>query len=241
MVTAFPVKITTSGCVSLDDAYQCGNEININAHPADPDIANLQQRSQQEGIVLKQTTPGAGTLAGYDYVAAFKDASIVASGFSLTPDALESFSFTSIGPGVIALQGSGIPGLHASRLIIQTGSGPFSGAFAVLAAQGVFGVVSAGSLLLRQSGADGVVLLENAGDGQGKGGQVKINAFAGSGQLQYRMGPHGHEAWNWKPSYSLFGGPSNDGFFPIPHSGQIVNMIVDILERYGLVPVDPEC
>lgn len=55
-------------------------------------------------------------------------------------------------------------------------------------------------------------------------GDILLSAWAGSGQLRYQFGPH--QAWHWKPSYASTGGPANDGFFPMPHSGQIVQMIL---------------
>lgn len=54
-------------------------------------------------------------------------------------------------------------------------------------------------------------------------GQNSFNAFAGSGKLEYRFGPH--ESWHIKQSHSSTGGPANDGFWPIPHSGQIRAMV----------------
>lgn len=55
-------------------------------------------------------------------------------------------------------------------------------------------------------------------------GTISLKPFDGSGQLEYRMGPH--QAWHWKPTYGGTGGPAGDGFQPIPHSGQINQMIL---------------
>lgn len=42
---------------------------------------------------------------------------------------------------------------------------------------------------------------------------------------KYKTGAH--EAWHWMPSYEPgTGGPAGDGFFPMPHSGQINQMIL---------------
>ena len=70
------------------------------------------------------------------------------------------------------------------------------------------------------------------------GGQIALNAFASSGRLQFRFGPH--QGWAAKLTHSSVGGPANDGFWPIPHSGQISQMIaqatpggtVDLQEAY---------
>jgi len=56
-------------------------------------------------------------------------------------------------------------------------------------------------------------------------GNILSSVFAGSGQLRYKFGPH--EAWSWKPSYGGTGGPESDGFYPLPHSGQILQMILE--------------
>ena len=57
-------------------------------------------------------------------------------------------------------------------------------------------------------------------------GQILLYAFGGSGRLEYRSGPH--HAWHVRNSYSSTDGPLNDGFWPIPHSGQIAQMIVTV-------------
>jgi hypothetical protein len=52
-----------------------------------------------------------------------------------------------------------------------------------------------------------------------------VEPFNASGALQYKFGPH--QAWSWKPSYGGTGGPEGDGYFPLPHSGQILQMILE--------------
>lgn len=61
------------------------------------------------------------------------------------------------------------------------------------------------------------------GVGVGLGGQIEFNAFASSGRLQYRFGPD--QGWYAKLTHAANGGPFNDGFWPVPHSGQIAEMI----------------
>src|SRR6185503_9099027 len=60
--------------------------------------------------------------------------------------------------------------------------------------------------------------------GAGTGGQISVRPFGGSGRLEYRFGPH--QAWAERLTHASVGGPANDGFWPIPHSGQILEQIV---------------
>ncbi|MCV0439807.1 MAG: hypothetical protein K5880_14360 [Hydrogenophaga sp.] len=55
---------------------------------------------------------------------------------------------------------------------------------------------------------------------------VQLSAFDGSGQLRYKFGPY--QAWHVNPSTNGdTEGPLGDGFFPMPHSGQILQMILE--------------
>lgn len=54
-------------------------------------------------------------------------------------------------------------------------------------------------------------------------GQMHLAAFGGSGQLEYRLGPY--EGWAAKTSTPPGGSPAGDGFWPIPHSGNVLNDI----------------
>jgi hypothetical protein len=62
-----------------------------------------------------------------------------------------------------------------------------------------------------------------AGVANNAGGQISLDAFNGSGQLEYRFGPH--ESWYMKQTHSSTSGPFGDGFNPIVASGAIVQMI----------------
>lgn len=53
--------------------------------------------------------------------------------------------------------------------------------------------------------------------------QFDVSAFNLSGLFQYRFGPH--QSWAIKTSHASTGGPSNDGFWPIAHSGNVNQMI----------------
>lgn len=57
-----------------------------------------------------------------------------------------------------------------------------------------------------------------------KEGQLTLNPWGGSGQLRYEFGPY--EAWHTSPS-------TTSDFFPIPHSGQIVQMIAELAPGGG--------
>lgn len=50
-----------------------------------------------------------------------------------------------------------------------------------------------------------------------------LSAFQASGRLNYRFGPH--QSWHMKTSHSSTGGPANDGYWPIAHSGNVAQMI----------------
>lgn len=61
--------------------------------------------------------------------------------------------------------------------------------------------------------------------------QVQLTAF-NSGILEYRFGPH--QAWYEKLTHSSTGGPFNDGYWPIAHSGQVAAMIGSSSGQGGL-------
>lgn len=209
--------------VSLQEAYDRGNEIDQTHRPAPSYLATASFFSQHDPVVVGHTDPGAGNTAGYEHLTALRDASIVASGFSLTPNLVNTFAFTAILPGNITMQGSGTPISHPPTLSLTCGNTAFP--ISVITASGILVVNASLGLIFNQDGT-GDILFNNIGDGKGLGGQIRIEAFSGSGNLQYRLGGiGGHEAWHWKPSYAVGGGPNNDGYFPIPHSGQILNMI----------------
>jgi hypothetical protein len=52
---------------------------------------------------------------------------------------------------------------------------------------------------------------------------VMLEAFNHSGVLSYRFGRH--QSWYIKTTHSNTGGPYNDGFWPIAHSGNVAQMI----------------
>jgi hypothetical protein len=64
-------------------------------------------------------------------------------------------------------------------------------------------------------------------------GDILLSAWAASGQMLYRFGPH--QSWHIKQSHSSTGGPANDGFWPIAHSGQVAAMIATSSGNMGNV------
>lgn len=210
----------------LNDAYQGGNRITQNATAAGPDSLSSNFFVDYVPALIRQTIPGGGK---DDLPAEQQDiaaASIVASGFSLTPNLLRTFAYAALGPGYIALQGSGTvasPQLAGRLLLGASNNGAFGASTAIISS-GVMFVTSNGDTIWTQQGGGDLLFL-----GQGNsGGQIKLQPFGGSGRLEYRLGGvGGHQAWHWKPSYAIAGGPNNDGFFPLPHSGQIVQMILE--------------
>ena len=59
----------------------------------------------------------------------------------------------------------------------------------------------------------------SAGIGVDEPGQIALSSWGGSGKLDYRFGPF--EAWHVSPSHTA-------DFFPVAHSGQVVQMIEEI-------------
>lgn len=213
----------------LQAAYDNGNEIDQEAHAPHAHLAAANFFVEHDAVVVKQTTPGAGLPDTHDIHNGFHDASIVASGFTLTPNLLSTFAHTSIGPGYFTMQGSGTVAApeRAGSIAISASNSSVLGATVGMVVSGLFVINSDGGTFWNQTGSGPIVFLNN-GDFKGNGGQIQFQPFAGSGQLEYRLGgTGGHEAWHWSPSYDFSGGPNADGFHPIPNSGQIGQMILN--------------
>jgi len=54
-------------------------------------------------------------------------------------------------------------------------------------------------------------------------GSATLQAFSNSGVLLYQFGPY--QSWYMKTSHASTGGPFNDGYWPIAHSGNVSQMI----------------
>lgn len=86
-----------------------------------------------------------------------------------------------------------------------------------------------GDLVLFASGdlglvGDSIGMIADLGDaGLAAEGNINISAFGNSGVLNYQFGPH--QSWYIKQSHTSTGGPFNNGYWPIPHSGQIRAMV----------------
>jgi hypothetical protein len=210
------------GVTDLDEAYDGGNEIDQHSETS-IFSADSSFETKQIPVVIKQVTPGGGSIPGHTDVLGLEDAAIVASGFTLTPNVRNSYAYTAIGPGFFSLQASGTAtGTRPPSFILESLN------FGTLAsASGLFLFNAENSLIFNNNGGfNSNIIFNGVGNGKGEGGQIKFQPFNSSGTLEYRFGPH--EAWYWRPSYSpLTDGPQGDGYHPIPHSGQIVQMILE--------------
>lgn len=139
---------------------------------------------------------------------------VAVSGSTWTPVNINTFSFAKLSSYGLYLQSSGTPTDAPYQAYLRTTPG---GANLFL-----LGKNESDTSISAQSGIGISVQQGNislsAGEANGAKGQLSLSAFAGSGQLEYRFGPY--QAWHWKPSYSSI-------FHPIPHSGQIRQMILE--------------
>lgn len=62
-------------------------------------------------------------------------------------------------------------------------------------------------------------------------GDILLSAWASSGQLKYNFGQH--QSWYIKTSHASTGGPFNDGFWPIAHSGNISQLLNQVVLGVG--------
>jgi hypothetical protein len=180
---------------TLQDAYDNGNEINV---------------SLNKPILLKSPNPGAGTVGGHTLPQALKDAVIIASGFA-TSEPLSPLSI--IGPGYMTMRGSGVGG---GEFYLETLKAPLIGQATLATANGKMILSALGNqFLLSQGNGESAIDMT--------GGQITLKPHLGSGQLNYQFGPH--ESWHTKSLNDPNGGPYGNGLWPIPHSGQIQDMI----------------
>lgn len=183
---------------SLQESYDGGNEIQAG-----------------QPVVIK-VIPGLGSIAGHDAQQALKDALLVASGVSQT-QGLEPY--TAIGPGFIALHGSGVGG---GSMAMESLKAPLIGQATLMTVDGKLIVFANGSqILISQNNTEALISLDN--------GSISLQAFNGQGQLEYRLGPY--ESWQVKNINRPTAGPLGDGWLPIPNSGQIEQMINEAVIR----------
>ena len=231
--------------VTLQAAYDSGEDVTL-------DTANGD--SEYVPILLRETVPGLpGTEGIFSDIS--ENAALVASGHTLTPNNPYTYNLAQLGSNGLVLRGSGSVSQHPAQFSIgfQEGlSSPLLGrtdqpgllSTGELTMRGVSGIAmrtTDGNVLIDTStsfffvttglgdvilAADGNVnntagtdVRLNAGIANLAGGQINLRTFAGSGQLEYRFGPN--EAWHVSPSHT-------SDFFPIAHSGQVVQMIEEI-------------
>jgi len=191
------------GAQSLQAAYNGGSEIIIGQHG-----------NYFDGVVVREpTTPN--QFDGH-HTALIEPAS-VSAGISVSGGALPNpligiagtyrlSSLSSLSSQYLHIRSSGSASLNSSAVLFGFDQKDFGPSIGVLLSSGTFHV---------RTHTGDIQLYANA--------TVKLQPFNGSGELEYRMGPY--QAWHWKPTYGGTGGPAGDGFQPIPHSGQIANMI----------------
>jgi len=212
------------GTVDLQEAHDNGNRIQV---PSRPTAYGAGSR----GVL---TTEAPGTAEFFDTSIPFNlfdpasqvesNYVIGVSGYTTTPDDPSSYAFTSIRPEGIYIRPSGDPTSFANvtpALYIGTTSINAAAAF----------INTSGFLFL--NGGVGMSLTSTRNitlDSQGNNdgfvsnttitsslGSTVLNAFAQSGRLEYRFGPH--EAWHTKV------GAGSNVLVPIPHSGHVQQMI----------------
>lgn len=221
-ITYGPIALLDN--VTLDVAYGGGNEINQNPRTLSAAAAASFIGIGQDPVVLKQTRGGGNINGLLTREQSLESASIVASGFSLTPDLRDTFAFTSITPGNLYMQASGTALESPSYLSIALGNvGSIVDDLAILATDAAFQFGARGILFSTEDGDGDIILSGEGTDGLGVGGQIALRSFANSGQFEYRFGPH--QSWYMKTTNANSGGPFNDGFHPLVASGQIVQMI----------------
>lgn len=214
--------------VDLQTAYDGGNEIGNATRPSLP--GTVAGQISQLPIVAKVVTPGGGLQSGGSELDRASAALIIASGYTTTPNLRNTYHETGIGPGYIYIQGSGLASAKPGHFAIAAGGGGGLGNdFINMTTSGTFICNAVGSLTFTLTenpvGVFGDMTFSNLGAPNFKGGQIKFKPFNGSGQLEYRFGPY--ESWHQSNS-------SSSEFFPIPHSGHILQMI---LENAGGGPV----
>jgi len=206
----------------LQTAYNGGNNVTLRCFPTPSFLVGSLFKTSHDGVVLGTRTPGAGMPSDGSELQQQASAHIIASGFTLTPNLRNTYQQTGIGPGFLYIQGSGTPSFKPPYFSVLTASnGPsIAGDFVIMTTSGTFICNSAGSLTFNVGGQGATdMLFNNLAGSNGVGGQITFKPFAGSGQLQYLMGPY--ESWHQANS-SDFG-----TFHPIPHSGQILQMILE--------------
>jgi hypothetical protein len=205
----------------LQRAYNRGNEI-------DPVFSN----DHMKGVVIRETMPGAnGITSKTAFIRANESFGICVSGYSLTPLDINRSPVTTIIPHGMIVRSSGTPELTATSLYVG---------YPTNTVPNVAIVATSGKLLLQGDEqlslvtATGGIFIDTHVSSSphdvtiNAGGQLALNAFFFGGQtsgaLEYRFGPY--EGWSvFSLGLPVDGSPEGDGYWPLPHSGQIAEMI----------------
>lgn len=217
--------VASASPIDLDDAYEIGNEINQNQRALPPGLSPMV--IGQVPVLIKHATPGAGNSNGARSLEQGReDAGIIASGFSITPNVPNSFAYGALGPGFLHLQASGTQSTAPVSFVIGLGNvGSVLDNLGIFSTDAVMQWNVRGITISTDAGeADGDVAVNTGNASNGLGGQITLNPFAGSGQLNYNFGPY--QSWYIKTSDDGTGGPFGNGEWPIAHSGQVAEMII---------------
>ncbi len=181
---------------TLQAAYDGGDEILMDRTPND----------DNRGVIVREQE-------GVDPAALNESASIVHLNYGVAVSGAtgaNGFAFSKLMPNGLSIKSSGTSTQNETVFAIGYLTDPTVAFFATDA-----GV---------QHIAEGDINML-AGLANQPGGQIALHAFLGSGQLEYRFGPH--QSWHMKQSHSSTSGPLGDGFNPLVPSGQIIQMILE--------------
>lgn len=171
---------------------------------------------QAEQPVVVKSNPGDGYTGSRSIENMLEDALMVASGHAATPG-LEPY--TAMGPGFVGLHGSGVGG---GSYTVESLKIPLFGQGTIVGVDGnLLHVVTGSTMLWSQNNGEASIGMHN--------GAINLSAYSGSGQLEYRFGTH--ESWQVKDNANGSAGPMGDGWLPIPHSGQIEQMVNEAVLR----------
>jgi len=195
-VAAMIAQATPGGSVDLQTAYDNGNEID-----------HRKDLIGYKGIVVRETIPGLDGFSNNEDIRVNKPGKygIAVSGFTLTPTNVNSYGFSALNALSLVISSSGTPSILSRNFFLgYAGSNP--------------------TAFFNTNGSLQFAVGDPIGSPVGLGGQLSFRPFGGSGRLEYRFGPH--QGWAERLTHASTGGPANDGFWPLPNSGQMLEQIV---------------
>lgn len=193
------------GAQSLQAAYDGGDQINLDRNANDRNV----------GVVLREQNGVAQFDLNQPTTQAHLNYGIAVSGGT----GANGFAFTKLVPNGVYIKSSGTA--TQAESFFALGFIPSSAQAAFIAANHDLAFFA-----FRNISYD-------AGTAAQPGGQINLSAFVGSGQLEYRYGPH--QSWAMKVRNISTGGPASDGFWPIPHSGYIDTMILRAIKTKAIL------